>query len=60
MIEKYNIDVIIDGALGQGRYTVARRIKELIANDEKLKTFNITVKVTTTDDIDLKKEENDD
>ena len=60
MIEKYNIDVIIDGALGQGRYTVARRIEELVKNDEKLKMFNITVKVTTTNDIDLKKEENDD
>ena len=60
MTEKYNINVIIDGELGHGRYTVARRIKELIENDEKLEAFNIAVKVTTTDDINLKKEENDD
>ena len=58
MTKKYNINVIVDGALGQGRYTVARRIEELIKNDEKLKMFNITVKVTTTDNIDLEKEEN--
>ena len=59
MTKKYNINVIIDGALGHGRYTVARRIKELIENDEKLEAFNITVKVTTTDDIDLKEKEKD-
>lgn len=58
MTKKYNINVIVDGALGQGRYTVARCIEELIKNDEKLKMFNITVKVTTTDNIDLEKEEN--
>ena len=60
MTEKYNISVIIDGALGHGRYTVARRIKKLIENDEMLEAFNIAVKVTTTDNIDLKKEENND
>lgn len=60
MTKKYNINVIIDGELGHGRYTVARRIKELIENDEKLKMLNITVKVTTTDNIDLEKEENND
>ena len=60
MTKKYNINVIVDGALGHGRYTVARRIEELIENDEKLKMFNITVKVTTTDNINLEKEENDD
>ena len=59
MTKKYNLDVIIDGALGHGRYTVARRIKELIENDEMLEAYNVTVKVTTTADIDLKKEEND-
>lgn len=60
MTEKYNINVIVDGALGQGRYTVARRIEELVENDEKLKMFNITVKVTTIDNIDLEKETSDD
>ena len=60
MTKKYNINVIVDGMLGHGRYTVARRIKELIANDEKLKTFNITVKVTIIDNIDLEKETSDD
>ena len=59
MIKKYNINVIVDGELGHGRYTVARRIKELIENDERLEAFNIAVKVTTITDIDLKKEEND-
>ena len=58
MTKKYDINVIVDGALGHGRYTVARRIEELIENDEKLKMFNITVKVTTTDNINLEKEEN--
>ena len=29
MTEKYNINVIVDGVLGYGRYTFARRIKEL-------------------------------
>jgi len=53
MIKKHNINVIVDGELGHGRYTVARRIKELIENDEKLEAFNIAVKVTTTDDVDL-------
>lgn len=56
MIKKHNINIIVDSALGHGKYTIARRIKELIENDEKLKIFNIAVKVTTTDDIDLKKE----
>ena len=59
MIKKYNINVSGDGELGHGRYTVARRIKELIENDERLEAFNIAVKVTTITDIDLKKEEND-
>lgn len=39
MTKKYNINVIVDGELGHGRYTVARRIEELIKNDEKLKMF---------------------
>ena len=60
MTKKYKINVIVDGALGHGRYTVARRIKELVENDEKLKMFNITVKVTTIDNIDLEKETDDD
>jgi diphthamide synthase subunit DPH2 len=60
MTKKYNINIIVDGALGQGRYTVARRIEELVENDEKFKMFNITVKVTTTDNIDLEKETSDD
>lgn len=60
MTKKYNINIIVDGALGHGKYTVTRRIKKLIENDEKLKIFNITVKVTTTDNIDLEKETNDD
>ena len=60
MIKKHNINIIVDSALGHGKYTVARRIKELIENDEKLKIFNIAVKVTTTDDIDLKKETDND
>ena len=60
MTKKYDINVIIDGELGHGRYTVARRIKELIENDERLEAFNITVKVITTDNIDLEKETSDD
>ena len=60
MTKKYNINVIVDGTLGHGRYTAARRIKELVENDEKLKMFNITVKVTTIDNIDLEKEESND
>lgn len=51
-----NINIIVDSELGHGRYTVARRIKELIENDEKLKFFNIQVKVTTEEDIDLVEE----
>lgn len=53
-----NVNIIVDSELGHGRYTVARRIKELIENDEKLKFFNIQVRVTTEEDIDLV-EEND-
>ena len=46
MTKKHNINIIADSALGHGKYTVARRIKELIENDEKLKIFNVAVKVT--------------
>lgn len=53
MIKKYNIDVIVDGELGHGRYTAARCIKELIENNERFEAYNIAVKVTTTADIDL-------
>ena len=60
MIKKHNINIIVDSVLGHGKYTIARRIKELIENDEKLKIFNIAVKVTTTDDIDLEKETDND
>ena len=60
MTKKYDINVIIHWALGHGRYTVARRIKELIENDERLEAFNIAVKVMTTDNIDLEKETSDD
>ena len=60
MIKKHNINIIVDSALGHGKYTIARRIKELIENDERLKIFNIAVKVTTTDDIDLEKETDND
>lgn len=52
------ITVIVDSELGHGKYTVARRIKELIEKDNTLDFFDITVKVATTDNIDLKKEEN--
>ena len=60
MIKKHNINIIVDSALGHGKYTIARRIKELIENDERLKIFNVAVKVTTTDDIDLEKKISDD
>lgn len=56
-VKKHNINVIVDSALGHGKYTVARHIKELIENDEKLKFFNIQVKVTTEEDIDLENKE---
>lgn len=58
MIKKCNINVIVDSKLGHGKYTVARRIKELIEKDNTLDFFDITVKVATIKDIDLKKEEN--
>lgn len=51
------ITVIVDSELGHGKYTVARRIKELIEKDDKLDFFDITVNVTTTDDIDITEEE---
>lgn len=60
MTKKHNISIIVDSALGHGKYTVARHIKELIENDEKLKIFNITVKVTTIDNINLEKETDND
>ena len=50
------IIVIVDSELGHGKYTVDRRIKELIEKDNTLDFFDITVKVATTNDIDLKKE----
>jgi len=34
MTKRYNINIIIDRVLGYGRYTIARRIKELIENDD--------------------------
>lgn len=34
MTKRYNINIIIDRVLGHSRYTIARRIKELIENDD--------------------------
>lgn len=58
-MSKYKITVIVDGETGHGRYTVAREIEKLTKNTYSLRFFDINVKTTSSEYLDIPNEKSE-